>query len=152
MSQLGLIEQVLKEFNLLNSSNKNDTPALSKPLLKHEDAEPFSKEWSDWSLVGKLYYLAKNTRLDIEFAVHQCERHQINPRKSHANAIKHIFRYILRTKDNGITFTPTENSTDIIAYVDADFCGSFEKVNSEDPNECRSRSGYVRLYTGCTVL
>lgn len=152
MSQPGLIEQVVEYVKLINTSKKHDTPALTKPLLKHEHDKPFNEDWSYRSLVGKLSYLAKNNRPDIEFVVHQCERHQINPRNTHANAIKRICRYLLITKDKEITFTSSDNLSDIKAYVDADFCGSYEGINSNDPNGCRSRTGYILFYAGCPVL
>ena len=41
-----------------------------------------------------LTYLARNTRPDPEYAVHQCVRFQSDPRKPHANVIKRIGRYI----------------------------------------------------------
>ena len=152
MSQPGLIEQVIEDVNLINNSNKHDTPALNKPLLKHEHDKPYNEDWSYRSLVGKLSYLSKNTRPDIDFSVNQCARHQINPINTHANAIKRICRYLLRTKYKGITFTPYDNLTDITAYVDAYFCGGYEGINSNDPNGCRSRTGYILFYAVCPVL
>ena len=102
-------------------------------------------------MVGKLSYLAKHTRPDIEYAVHQCARYQSNPNKAHENAIKRICRYLLKTKDQGITFTPTDDLTKITAFVDADFCDGCNKT-SEDPNGCRSRTGYVIYYNGCPII
>ena len=84
--------------------------------------------------------------------MHQCARYQSNPNKAHENAIKRICRYLLKTKDQGITFTPTDDLTKITAFVDADFCGGFNKETSENPNGCRSRIGYVIYYNGCPII
>ena len=62
----------------------------------------------------------------------------INPKKTHENAIEHICYYLLKNKDQGITFTPTNDLKKITAFVDADFCGRFNKDTSDIPNECQS--------------
>ena len=134
MTQTGLIEQILIDVGIQKESKAHSTPTLSEPLLPNEGASPFEAQWSYRSLAGKLSYLAKNTRLDIEYAVHQCARYQSNPNKSHENAIKCICRYLLKTKDQGITFTPTNHLTKVTVFVDADFCGGFNKANFDDPN------------------
>ena len=113
MTQTGLIEQILKDVGIQNESKAHSTPTLSEPLLPNEGASPFEAKWSYRSLVGKLSYLAKNTRPDIEYAVHQCACYQSNPNKAHENAIKRICHYLLKTKDQGITFTPTDDLTKI---------------------------------------
>ena len=92
MTQTGLIEQILKDVGIQNESKAHSTPTLSEPLLPNEVASPFESKWSYRSLVGKLSYLAKNTRPDIEYAVHQCARYQSKPNKTHENAIKRICR------------------------------------------------------------
>jgi len=152
MSQTGLIQQILKDVGIENDSKCHDTPAVTEPLKRHEDAQPFNASWEYRSVLGKLAYLAKNTRPDIEYAVHQCARYQNDPKIPHGNAVKRICRYLLKTKDKGITFKPSGNLTDITAYVDADFCGAYEKASSEDPNGCRSRTGFVIFYSGCPII
>ena len=51
-----------------------------------------------------LTYLAGNTRPDVEYAVHQCDRFQNNPKKPHTNAIKRIVRYLMDTKDKQVIY------------------------------------------------
>ena len=43
-----------------------------------------------------------------------------NPDRSHWNAIKHWFRYLVGTKDYGILFGPKDTSS-VIGYTDSDF-------------------------------
>jgi hypothetical protein len=51
----------------------------------------------------------------------------------HGEAVKRIGRYLLGTRD-------------------ADYCGNWDPIHSEDPNSAKSRTGYVILYHGCPVL
>ena len=63
-----------------------------------------------------------NTRPNIAFAVHQCAKYCNNPKLLHEKAVKYIIRYLVKTKDKGLTYKPTANGK-LDAYVDADFVG-----------------------------
>ena len=152
MSQPALTETIIQSLGLENDSKQHKPPpAVSPPLHKHEDSEPFNEKWHNRSLIGMLTYLARNTRPDIEYAVHQCARFQCNPRKPHGNAIKCIGRYLIGTRDKGLTFKPTKDLSHFECYVDADFAGNYTKTNSEDPNSVKSRTGCVIKYAGCPI-
>ena len=90
MSQSGLIDQTLKDVGIDNNSKCHSTPAVTEPLRRHADAQPFNASWEYWSVLGKLAYLAKNKRPNIEYAVHQCARYQNRPKLTHGNAVKCI--------------------------------------------------------------
>ena len=45
------------------------------------------------SMIGSLMYLTAS-RPDITFVVHACARYQVNPKESHLNAVKRIFRFL----------------------------------------------------------
>ena len=109
MTQTGLIDTIIETLGLDENSTQHQTPAVSPPLHKHEDKEKFNEKWNYRSLIGMLTYLARNTRPDIEYAVHQCARFQSDPRKPHGNAIKRIGRYLLGTRTQGINFKPTKD-------------------------------------------
>ena len=48
-------------------------PALTTNiLLKFQDTEKIDQRFYYPSVIGKLNYLENSTRLDIEYAVHQC--------------------------------------------------------------------------------
>ena len=98
-----------------------------------------------------LNYLARNTRPDIEYAVHQCARFQSDPRKPHGNAIKRIGRYLLGTRTKGIIFKPTKDLSKFECFVDADFAGNYSKETCEDENSVKSRTGCVIKYAGCPI-
>ena len=74
MSQLALTETIIKTLGLENDSKQHKTPAVSPPLNKHEDSEPFNKKGSYISYIGMLTYLARNTRSGIKYAVQYCVR------------------------------------------------------------------------------
>ena len=105
------------------------------------------------SAIGILIYLACNTRPDIEYAVHQCARFQIDPKKAHEIAVKRIARYLNGSKERGITFRPDKkNLSSIDCYVDTDFTGAYSKECSQDPNSVKSRTGCVIMYARCPIL
>ena len=51
------------------------------------------------SAVGSLVYAMLCTRLDICFAVGMVSRYQSDPGEEHWRAVKHIFKYLRRTRD-----------------------------------------------------
>jgi hypothetical protein len=69
MTQTGLIESIIQDRNLDTSSNTKTTPSDS---ILHSDSngEPRQESWNYRSVIGKLNYLAQNSRPDISYAVH----------------------------------------------------------------------------------
>ena len=57
------------------------------------------------------------TQSDIVHAVGVVSKFMHNTGRSHWNAIKHVFRYLVGTKDYGILFCPNKNSS-VISYTD----------------------------------
>jgi hypothetical protein len=101
--------------------------------------------------VGKLNFLEKSTRPDIAYAVHQCARFSANPRKSHANAVKQIVRYLIGTQDKGIILKPTGNEFEV--YCDSNFVGDYNKDTSHyDVMTAKSRGGHIIMYAGCPIV
>jgi hypothetical protein len=82
------------------------------------------------SIVGKLKYLEKCTRPEIAYAVHQCARFSKNPKISHSKAIKHMGRYLLASRGQGMICTPKHES--LVYYCDADFSGNWKAYIAED--------------------
>jgi hypothetical protein len=72
MSQTGLIDAMTETAHIPKGRLKNtQTPATS---ILHADTEGLARQesWNYPSVIGQLNYLAKNSRPDISFAVHQC--------------------------------------------------------------------------------
>ena len=103
------------------------------------------------SVVGMLLYLSGNSRPDIAFAVNQAARFTHDPKESHAIAVKRIVRYLIATKDRGLTFRPSFDWK-VDCFVDADFCGLWGSEDPDDPVVAKSWTGYVILLAGCPLL
>ena len=129
-----------------------DTPALATKILQPDtNAKDFDQSWEYRSLIGKLNFLEKSTRPDIAYAVHQCARFSASPKESHAQAVRRIGRYLLATRNMGLTYCPSEHSFN--CWADADFVGNWEKsIALEDINTARSQSGYLITYAACPLI
>ena len=152
LKQKYLIERILQALSLdieMTAASK-PTPVI-KPLL-HKDLKglPRKYDWNYRSLVGMLGYLQSSTRPDISMATHQCARFNNNPMLSHERSIRRIGKYLLGTQDKGIIFKP-DISKGIECYVDADFSGNWNAIDSEDSENVLSRSGFIIFYAGCPI-
>jgi hypothetical protein len=87
LTQPGLIESILQDLHLLHDSKTKSTPALGI-LYPDKDGHPRQDTWNYRSVIGKLNFIAQNTRPDITFAVHQCARFSSNPTALHELAVK----------------------------------------------------------------
>ena len=52
-----------------------------------------------------------------------------NPGRSHWNTFKHVFRYLVGTKDHNILFSPNK-TTSVVGYTDSDFAGCVDSRKS----------------------
>lgn len=95
--------------------------------------------------------MEKSTRPDIAYAVHQCARFSANPKKSHANAVKQIVRYLIGTRDKGIILEPTGNEFEV--FCDSNFVGDYNQDTAPyDVMTAKSRGGHIIMYAGCPML
>jgi hypothetical protein len=80
MSQTGLIDKVTEIAHIPKGRLKNTPPPATAIL--HADKEGLARQesWNYPSVIGKLNYLAQNSRPDISFAVHQCARFSKEPK------------------------------------------------------------------------
>ena len=92
--------------------------------------------------VGSLMYLMLCTRPDIAAAVQYVSRFSSNPAPQHWEAVKHILRYVQRTKSLKLTFRK-QGVIQLTGYSDSDW------ESCEDTR--RSTSGYVFLLGGAAV-
>ena len=150
LSQPFLIQRIIG-FLALSDSRQHTTPAESNCLLHKDEEGPVrTYNWSYRSVIGMLNYLC-GTRPDILFAVHQCARFCEHPKLSHEKAVKRIVRYLKNTPNEGVVLRP-DSSRGIQCYVDADFAGSWNSTDSDDPSSVYSRTGYVIMYAGCPIV
>ena len=92
------------------------------------------------SLIGCLNYCTLFTRPNIAFATNRCTQLSSHPMTVHWDAARQIARYLLRTKDRGITYRRkgegvVEHTNDLMGFMDADFAG--------DANDRKSTTGWV---------
>ena len=152
LTQPHLIDSIIKDLHLQSGSNTKKTPAVPTNLLhKDTDGEEMMPEFHYRSVIGKLNFLEKSTRPDISVSVHQCARFSECPRRSHAEAVKRIGRYLLATKDKGILIRNNEQKF-FECWVDADFSGNWRQKDAHnDPMTAKSRSGWVIRFAGAPI-
>jgi hypothetical protein len=153
LTQPHLIDAILTDLKLQSTGTKGrETPALSSILL-YEDPKgpPFDASFHYRSIIGKLNFLEKSTRPELAYAVHQCARFCSNPKHSHGIAIKHIGRYLLSTRDQGIILKPKRDTFD--CWVDASHTGEWKRETAaDDIDTAKSRTGYAIMFAGCPPI
>ena len=152
LSQPQLIDSIIKDLHTQPSSNPKSMPAVTSTLL-HTDASgaDMQPEFHYRSVIGKLNFLEKSTRPDISISVHKCARFSELPKKSHAEAIKHIGRYLLATRDKGLMIQPNKD-WHFDCWVDADFAGYWHQADAHiDPMTSKSRSGWIVWFAGAPI-
>jgi hypothetical protein len=149
LTQPSLIEQIIRDVGITQFSKGKETP-VDGILYPDPDGPPRAETWNYDSVIGKLNYLANNTRPDISMVVHQCARFCTQPMALHEFAVKQIARYLLATKDKGFLLKPTNRFT-LDMYIDADFAGRWHKEYSHLCDNNLSRTGYVVTFCGCPV-
>ena len=94
--------------------------------------------------IGSLMYAAIGTQPDIAFAVHLLARFTKSPQPKHWTAVKHIFRYLKKTREYSLTYGGSDQiwEPELTMYCDADWASSSDR---------KSISGYIFLLAGGAV-
>ena len=118
------LKLIIKDLHLQSGSNLKKTPAVTTKLL-HKDASgpEMSPDFHYRSIIGKLNFLEKSTRLDISISVHQCARFSECPKQIHAEAVKRIGCYLLATRNKGLIICPNQQ-WHFDSWANADFAGN----------------------------
>ncbi|GJZ06267.1 putative ribonuclease H-like domain-containing protein [Tanacetum coccineum] len=102
ISQDKYVGEILKKF-VFSSIRTTSTPMeTNKALIKDEDGEDVDVHLYR-SMIGSLMYLT-SFRPDIMFSVYACSRFQVQPKVSHLNAVKRIFRYLKGRPNLGLWY------------------------------------------------
>jgi hypothetical protein len=88
----------------------------------------------------KIMFLSSKTPCDLSFANYPCACFFIDPRTSHATALKRIGCYLLGTRTQGTIVHPNDHHT-----ADANFADMFSSIHPEDPKSVKSQAGFVIL-------
>ncbi|GJY57099.1 putative ribonuclease H-like domain-containing protein [Tanacetum coccineum] len=92
ISQDKYVGEILKKFGFSSIRTTSTPMETNKALTKDEDGEDVDVHLYR-SMIGSLMYLT-SSRPDIMFSVCACSRFQVQPKVSHLNAVKRIFRYL----------------------------------------------------------
>ena len=93
------------------------------------------------SAVGSLMYAMLCTRPDICYAVGVVSRYQSDPGVEHWTTVKHILKYLKRTRDYMLVYS--SGSLKTLGYTDSNFQG--------DIDSSKSTSGYVFTLNGGAI-
>ncbi|KAH9704345.1 hypothetical protein KPL70_011418 [Citrus sinensis] len=138
LSQAVYIDKILARFSMENSKtgllpfrhgitfSKDQSPKTSEEIERMRQV-PYAEA------VGSLMYAMLCTRPGICFAVGMISRYQSNPGPEHWTAVKHIMKYLKRTKNYMLVYSGDELIP--VGYTDSDFMS--------DKDSRKSTSGYV---------
>ncbi|GJR83320.1 retrovirus-related pol polyprotein from transposon TNT 1-94 [Tanacetum coccineum] len=121
-NQSKYIKEMLKKFGLEDSKPTKTSRSPEFKLIKDDEAD--SVDSSKYrGMIGSLLYLTVS-RPDIMFSVCLCARFQENPKTTHLEAVKRIFRYIRGTSHLGLWY-PKGTRIETIVYADSDHAGDY---------------------------
>ncbi|GJS65841.1 hypothetical protein Tco_0680405 [Tanacetum coccineum] len=92
ISQDKYVGEILMKFGFSSIRIASTPMETNKDLTKDEDGKDVDIHLY-MSMIGSLMYLT-SSRPDIMFSVCACSRFQVQPKVSHLNAVKRIFRYL----------------------------------------------------------
>ncbi|GJW44743.1 retrovirus-related pol polyprotein from transposon TNT 1-94 [Tanacetum coccineum] len=133
------IEEMLKKFGLEDSKPIKTPMSTETKLTRDEEGESVDNT-KYRGMIGSLLYLTAS-RPDIMFSVCLCARFQEDPKTSHLEAVKRIFRYIKGTTHLGLWY-PKGSGIETIVYADSDHAGDYV--------DRKSTSG-VCTFMGCCL-
>ena len=143
LSQASYIDKIVTRFGMENS--KRGLLPFRHGIHLSKEQSPKTPEEKELmskkpyaSAVGSLMYAMLCTRPDICYAVGVVSRYQSDPGVEHWTAVKHILKYLKRTRDYMLVYS--SGSLKTLGYTDSDFQG--------DIDSSKSTSGYVFTLNG----
>ena len=134
INQEQYIEEMLRSTGL-KEAKPSKIPLDPGYVKAREDEEPMEDNNSYRKLIGKLLYIAINTRPDIAASVSFLSQHNVGATETNWNEAKRIARYLKRTKKLKFKLggTDCQDKESLIVYADADWAQSREdrKSNSD---------------------
>ncbi|GJY24201.1 putative ribonuclease H-like domain-containing protein [Tanacetum coccineum] len=121
ISQYKYVGEILKKFGFSSIRTASTPMETNKALTKDEDGEDVDV-YLYKSTIRSLMYLT-SSRPDIMFSVCACSRFQVQPKVSHLNAVKRIFRYLKGRPNLGLWY-PKDFPFILEAFLDSDYAGS----------------------------
>lgn len=121
-NQSKYIKEMLKKFGLEDSKPLKTPMSTEVKLTRDEEGESLDNT-KYRGMIGSLLYLTAS-RPDIMFSVCLCARFKEDPKTSHLEAVKRIFRYIKSTIHLGLWY-PKGSDIETIVYADSDHAGDY---------------------------
>ena len=124
LSQASYIDEILTRYNMQDSKKGFVSFRVGKSLSSNQRPKTNDKiermrEIFYASAVGSLMYAMLCTRPDICFVVGMVSKYQSEPGEEHWIAVKHILKYLRRTRDYMLVYQ--DESLEPIGYTDSDF-------------------------------
>ena len=151
LRQISLIKDIVKMAGLEGAKAvstpchglfKGFTPAdltLDPEKRKIFDVFPYRQ------LVGKIAYVARNTRIDIAWITCELQRYGTNYTQAQIDALTHLIKYLNATKEVFLTFrSDFKHPIKLFFAVDAGYGSSL--INRA------SHEGLVAFYKGCPIV
>eukprot|EP00253_Pinus_taeda_P003540 PITA_03540 len=127
LSQTKYLKQILKKYGM-EDSKPICTPMVTGCNLSANDESVAVHQPTYRSMIGSLLYLT-GTQPDIMHAVGMVGRFQANPKETHLQAVKRIFKYLQGTQNYGLWY-PRDADLTLHDYTDADWAGSMDDRKS----------------------
>ncbi|GKA75938.1 retrovirus-related pol polyprotein from transposon TNT 1-94 [Tanacetum coccineum] len=121
-NQSKYIKEMLKKFELEDSKSMKTPMSTKTKLTKDEEGESVDNTKYK-CMIGSLLYLTASMP-DIMFSVCLCAHFQEDPKTSHFEAVKRIFRYIKGTMHLGLWY-PKGSGKETVVYADSDHAGYY---------------------------
>lgn len=140
--QSSYTKRIIEKFGM------GDANGLSVPADPHVQLLPIEKESQTEKIpyreaVGSLIFLSAISRPDISYAVNSVSRFLNCHNDAHWQAVKRIFRYLIKTEGCGIEYSSSGSHIQLVGFSDADYAG--------DLVSRRSTTGFVFLLAGGPV-
>ena len=124
LSQAGYIDKVLEQFSMQNSKKgllpfKHKVPLSDDQRPKTIEEENIMRQVPYASAMGRLMYAMLYIRPDIYYSVGKVNRYQSNLGPKHWQAVKHILKYLQRTRDYMLVYQCEDLI--LIGYTYSDF-------------------------------
>ena len=142
LSQQRYVEDLLRQYNMVDAKPRAIPLPVGMKVVPNKDTNILPDPTVYRALVGKLNYLAVNTRPDISYALSVLSRSMAKPTKSALNLAFGVLRYLSGTRSLGLRYGGT-GAAELRGFSDSDWAG--------DPTTRRSTSGYVFLLNGGAI-
>jgi hypothetical protein len=125
LDQATFAQSVLNRFQMKEAAQKPSPMVAHERKPKNEDEAERLKQSCDgtWyrQAMGSLQYFASATRPDMSFALSIAAKHMQQPDNSHAEQLKHVFRYLVGSASCGIVYRSTPSAHQIYGVCDANW-------------------------------